>query len=63
MIVGYTILAGMSLEEFSNHRLHLDGAFGVMRNIEPRVECGLTGGCINKMETLNMLPTFPTYRE
>jgi hypothetical protein len=41
--VGYTILAGMCLEEFSNCRLHLDGAFGVMGNIEPRVECGLTG--------------------
>jgi hypothetical protein len=43
MIVGYTILAGMSLEEFGNRRLHLDGAFGVMRNIKPRVECGLPG--------------------
>jgi hypothetical protein len=44
MIVGYTILPGMCLEEFSkNRRLHLDGAFGVMRNIKPRVECGLTG--------------------
>jgi hypothetical protein len=43
MIVGYTILAGMNLEEFSNRRLHLDGTFGVMGNIKPRVECGLMG--------------------